>query len=186
MKITTQKLTDLTHMRMAAECTLHPGAKSKATHMGMLQCEHSPIRTQIYLIHMEGIKTFVSVHLVRHKIGVEHFVQSMRDDRAGILKVVDRNTPVSHTMLVNAQALISMGRRRLCYKAHAATVGTMTAVRKSVRDVDPAMSRFIVPECVYRNGLCPEHKECGMGLKTVTGMYPAWPGHRADFGELPC
>lgn len=178
MKITAQKLTDLTHMRMAAECTLHPGAKSKVTHMRMLQCEHSPIRTQMYVVRMEGIKTFVSVHLVRHKIGVEHFVQSMRDDRPGVLKVTDRNTPVNHTMIANAQALINMGRRRLCYKAHPATVGVMTSVRKAVREIDPMMARFIVPECVYRNALCPEYKECGLGLNTVTGMYQAWPGNR--------
>ena len=41
----------------------------------MLKAEHSPIRTLMFTIRLT-IPYFVSTHLVRHKIGVEHYVQS--------------------------------------------------------------------------------------------------------------
>ena len=35
------------------------------------------------------------------------------------------------------------------------------AVREEVRKVNPEMALFMVPECVYRNGLCPHfHSKC--------------------------
>ena len=46
----------------------------------ILKAEHSPIRTLMFTIRLT-IPYFVSVHLVRHKIGIEHYVQSQRNDR---------------------------------------------------------------------------------------------------------
>lgn len=47
----------------------------------LLKSEHSPIRTLWFAFRLE-IPYYVSTHLVRHKHGCEHFVQSQRDDRA--------------------------------------------------------------------------------------------------------
>ncbi len=46
----------------------------------ILKAGHSPIRTLMFTIKLE-IPYFVSVHFVRHKFGIEHYVQSQRDDR---------------------------------------------------------------------------------------------------------
>lgn len=175
MKIIVEKVTPDRLFRRACEMTLQPGQTSQASFAKMLDAEHSPIRTQMYWIEMHGIPSFVSVHLVRHKIGVEHFVQSRRDDRSGDApEAVTRLTPVNHGMLISAQALITMSRKRLCLHAHKATVGVWARVRRALMDVDPAMSAAMVPECAYR-GRCPEMKECGPGAVKVMSAYAKRP-----------
>ena len=80
----------------------------------MCKCEHSPLRAVIFQIELIGIPTAVSVHLVRHKLGVEHYVSSNREDRNGGNTNVTRMSPVNHMMIVNAQELLFISRRRLC------------------------------------------------------------------------
>lgn len=46
----------------------------------ILDAGHSPIRTLMFTVRME-IPYYVSVHFVRHKVGVEHYVRSQRNDR---------------------------------------------------------------------------------------------------------
>jgi hypothetical protein len=159
MKILIQKLTDVELMRRACNMTMNGGKESKATLKGMYNCEHSPMRTQLFWIEMIGIPTFVSTHFVRHKIGVEHFVKTNRDDRGGE-KEVTRNTPVNHGMLVNAQTLVNMAKKRLCLKAHPDAIKVMRRIKSVMSDVDPDLALCLVPECEYRRG-CHEPKTCG-------------------------
>ena len=171
MEVLVQPLTDVTKMRRACEMTMH-GQTSKVTLKSIYKSEHSPIRLITFWIEMQNIPTFVSVHIVRHKHGVEHFVQSNRDDLwIDKTKQIDRNTPVNHGMYVNAQALINMSRKRLCYKSHQKTVATWMRVKNAVAKVDDDLPQFMVPECVYRNGICPELKVCKPGLDAVMKAY---------------
>lgn len=153
--------------------TRKPGmVPSQMTLEKIYRCEHSPIRTQQFWVELRGIPTFVSVHLVRHKIGLDHFVESNRDDRGGAGDdVVTRDSPVNHGMYVNAQALIAMGLKRLCYASHPKTVAIYMKLKKAMRKVDPALSDAMVPACVYRNGFCPELRECKPGLEAVMKAY---------------
>jgi hypothetical protein len=157
MRIKVEKITDGQLMRKACEYTIN--AKSKMTLDKIYQCEHSPMRTQMFVIEMIDIPTFVSVHFVRHKVGIEHFVKSNRDDR-GADFVADRNTPVNHMMFLNAEALITMAKKRLCYKAHQQTIVVMNEIKREVNLVDPDLARYMVKNCVYRGG-CFELKSCG-------------------------
>jgi len=50
----------------------------------ILLAEHSPIRQLTFNVLMSEIKSWVSVHITRHKIGIEHFVSTRRTDRTGI------------------------------------------------------------------------------------------------------
>ena len=125
----------------------------------MYLSEHSPIRTQIYVIQMDGIPSFVSTHLVRHNVGVSHFVKSNRIDRGGDADV-NRLTPVNHMMLINAQALINMARKRLCGKASDETQAVMFAIRDQMVKVDPDLASCMMAECEYRRG-CYEFQTCG-------------------------
>lgn len=156
MKITAKKLTDESLMQRACEFTINK--KSNMTLEKIYKCEHSPMRTQLFWIEMEGIPSFVSVHLVRHKIGVEHFVQSMRDDRGGD-GTENRETPVNHAMLINAEALVTMARKRLCNKAHEQTVKVMFAIREAIGSVDVDLTERMIPNCMYR-GECFELVPC--------------------------
>ena len=157
MRITVTKITDETLMQRACEFTT--GKPSGMTLEKIYQCEHSPMRTQIFLVEMIDIPTFVSVHLVRHNVGVTHFVKSNREDRGGNGEE-DRNTPINHAMLINAQSLINMARKRLCKKAHNATVAAMERIKQEVHKVDPALADRMEMDCLYRKG-CHELKPCG-------------------------
>ena len=85
--------------------------------------------------------------------------------------MVDRETPVNHGMLINAQALIQISRKRLCLKAHRKTVAVWTKLRKAIREIDPDLANHMVPECVYRNGFCPELRPCAPGVEKVVAVY---------------
>jgi len=158
MKIEIKKLTDYALLQRAAWAT--SGAEIKAPLNKWYESEHSPIRSQIFWVEMEGIPSFVSVHLVRHHVGVEHFVRSNREDRGGV-KGADRLTPVTHCMLINAQALINMARKRLCGKASKETREVMNQIKWKLRECDSDLADLLVPECVYRGGRCYEFSSCG-------------------------
>lgn len=127
----------------------------------MLKCEHSPIRTLMFTIKME-IPYFVSVHLVRHKIGVEHYVQSQRNDRQSKYdrELAPQNAMVSHIMEVNAEQLMFMARRRLCKQADVTTRYVMTRICREVIKTNHEFEEFLKPMCHYRKE-CPEFKSCG-------------------------
>ena len=160
--ITVTKLTSAAWARTACQYTRHDHGRTNIELDTLYRCEHSPIRTQIFALELRGIPSFVSVHFVRHKIGVEHFVQTMRDDR-GAADTADRMTPVNHLMIANAQALINMARKRLCGQAHPTTQLIMAEIREGVGAIDPDLARYMVPECVYRGGVCYERAKCGKG-----------------------
>lgn len=158
MQIIVEKITDGQLMRKACGYTID--AESKMSLDKIYKCEHSPMRTQIFVVEMRDIPTFVSVHFVRHKIGVEHFVKSNREDRPGYTGDTGRNHPVNHMMFLNAESLITMARKRLCYKAHEQTIVVMNEIKREVAKVDPDLARHMVKNCIYRNG-CNELKPCG-------------------------
>jgi len=167
MNITAEKLTDETLLRRACAVTMGT-ASSKAQLEALYDCEHSPIRTQIFWVDMRDIPSFVSVHLVRHKVGVEHFVKSLRDDRSG-KGGETRESFVNHAMFINAAALIQMARKRLCTQAHVQTRNVMRAILEAIAAVDPVLATFMVPECEYRGGVCHELKSCGLHPKKSHG-----------------
>jgi len=145
------KLTTPELLLKAAACT--SGSPCTAPLGRWYDSEDSPIRTQLFYVAMRRIPSFVSTHLVRHKIGVEHFVRSNREDRGGDPNA-NRWTPVNHDMLINAEALLSMAHARLCFKASKETRQVMRAIQLQVQDVDPELSQRMVPLCVYRGGIC--------------------------------
>ncbi len=159
MNITVTKLTDKSLVDRACSFTTGSSIEVKSLYK-MYKSEHSPIRTQLFWIEMEDIPTFVSVHLVRHKIGVEHFVKSNRVDRGGE-ENAGREAPVNHSMLINAQALINMARKRLCTQASLETRLVMQEIKTKLYEVDVALFRCLLPECQYRGGFCYEFKCCG-------------------------
>ena len=127
----------------------------------ILRAEHSPIRLLEFTVRMDDLPYWVSVHLVRHKIGIEHFVSTQRTDRTGIDRtVLPQDAPVSHTIKVNAQALINISRKRLCMKASPETREAWQAVLEAIKEKEPEVYEVCVRECVYR-GFCPQMQTCG-------------------------
>jgi hypothetical protein len=127
----------------------------------LLKAEHSPIRKLKFSWRWIDIPYWVSVHLVRHKVGIEHFVKTQRSDRTG----EDRNelpqgTLISHECEADAQALITISRKRLCTCASPETRKAWNLVKEEVKKVEPELAKCMVKECVYR-GFCPEMFGCG-------------------------
>lgn len=131
----------------------------------LVEAEHSPIRELWFGIKMT-IPYWVSVHFVRHHIGVNHYVQTQRDDRTN--GNVSRNDKpqgemVTHIMSINAQELINMAHKRLCRQASKETREVMQAIVKEVTTASPYMKDVLVPLCKYRNGKCTEMFSCKEG-----------------------
>ena len=177
MKISATKLTTPDLARRACQYTKHAHAASSITMERIYAMEHSPIRTQIFAVEMVGIPNFVSVHFVRHHVGVDHYVQTMRLDR-GADDVANRLTPTNHLMIANAQALINMARKRLCHKASSETREVMEKIRTAIGGVDHALGSVMVQECYYRGFICHERTPCGQ-MPNVKHYLETW----AWYGE---
>lgn len=127
----------------------------------ILLAEHSPIRKIRVSWLWIKLKSWVSVHFVRHKNGIEHWVSTQRSDRTGVNRDKStQDTPVLHECEANAQALIFISRRRLCNQASPETRAAWNEVKEKVASVDPILGSVMVPECIYR-GFCPEFHPCG-------------------------
>ena len=130
----------------------------------MLLAEHSPIRLLEFTVRLIDVPYYVAMHFCRHKIGVEHFVQTQRTDRTG----TDRNglpqgALVNHTMRINAQALINISRKRLCMQASPETRAAWRMVIDAIGEREPEIKSVCIRNCIYK-GFCPEMKSCGYCL----------------------
>ena len=168
MKVELLKFPSEQDLKWVKTCTLNTvGKKLKSDSQvssewveKLVKAEHSPIRELWFGIKME-IPYWVSVHFVRHHIGINHYVSTQRTDRTG----VNRNEKpqgelVSHIMSVNAQELVFMAHKRLCKQASQETREVMQEIVKKVVEVAPYMKSVLVPLCVYRNGKCEEMFPC--------------------------
>ena len=153
-------------------CTLNTVGKTSAKlptaewKHKILEAGHSPIRELWFGIKMQ-IPYYVSVHFVRHHIGVNHYVQTQRNDRQGNYDrtKATQDTMVSHVMSINAQELIFMSHKRLCSQASAETRAVMKERCKQVEELFPEFIGLLVPECVYRGYTCTEFYPCGLAEK---------------------
>lgn len=130
----------------------------------ILLCEHSPIRIMTFKHTFKNIKYWISVHLTRHKFGIEHVVTTQRNDRTGINR--DEKTQsekVNHYINANAQAIINISRKRLCTQSHPETRKEWIKFLQIVKESEPELYSVCKPECIYR-GFCPEFKCCGYTL----------------------
>jgi len=128
----------------------------------MLLCEHSPIRKLIVKWKWHNLLWWVQTHFTRHHNGVEWHVSTSRTDRTGI----DRTKEGSQSNLIdiegeaNAQAIINISRRRLCYQASSETRNSWIQFLNDLRLYEPELYEASVPDCIYR-GYCYEYKSCG-------------------------
>ncbi|MDC7224644.1 MAG: thymidylate synthase ThyX [Spirochaetales bacterium] len=140
-----------------------PGTKepTSAWKRKMLLAEHSPIRQMFISAKWGDLPYWVSVHIVRHKIGIEHWVRTQRSDRTGTDRGQNlQSAEVEHEILASYQAMITISRKRLCHQASPETREAWTLLTEEVKKADPELYQACVPDCVYR-GWCMEYKSCG-------------------------
>jgi hypothetical protein len=137
----------------------------------ILKAKHSPIRTLMFTIRIT-VPSYVSVHFVRHKTGIEHFVQSQRNDRQTNYdrELAPQNAIVSHIMDVNAEQLMFMANRRLCGMADKTTRYVMTRICREVEKSNPEFVGHLKPMCELLHE-CPEFKPCGYWDNIKHGYY---------------
>ena len=123
----------------------------------ILSARHSPIRYLRFSFLLEGVPSWVSVHLVRH-VHAQPYVKSQRNDRQN---EYDRNkapqdTPVNMIWDINAEELMVIANKRLCSMAAKETRETVRKMCQLVLDKCPEFDGLLVPMCEYNGGICHE------------------------------
>lgn len=167
MQVTVEILVPWSRALDAAKATAgkEPDGKepSSAWKRKALRAMHSPIQAVVYRVRLVDVPYYISVHLVRHHVGVTHWVSTQRPDRTGSgvsRHELPQDAPVSHMFDANAQTILAMSRKRLCGKASPETRKAWEQVRLEMTKVDPEMAEAMVPECVHC-GRCTEFEPCG-------------------------
>ena len=136
--------------------------------LDILKSEHSPIRALYFTIRVEGIPYFSAMHFRTHKKGVEFFISTQRTDRTNVSRdKKPQDAPVTMTMLINAQAILNISRKRLCKKADKVTRFIWEEVVKELYKSERILAMYCVPQCVYCKG-CREPQPCGFYSKLTS------------------
>lgn len=133
----------------------------------LLQANHSPVRTLQFCFRLTNIPYWVSVHLCRH-VHATPFVKSQRNDRQSMYDrgEAPQNQPVDMCWYMNAEELETIAHKRLCRQASPETQKVVRMICDEVIKVNPEFKSVLVPNCVYRGGVCTEFNPCGFN-KTV-------------------
>lgn len=137
------------------------GEVSESFKHKLLASEHSPIRIINVIAEFEDLPYAISTHFVRHKIGIEHWISTQRDDRTGEDRgLKSQMAPVRYRFMANLQAIITISRKRLCTSADKTTREAWRMFLEELYKVLPEMEQHCTRECEYRGG-CTEYKCCG-------------------------
>ena len=128
----------------------------------ILKARHSPIRYLRYSFLLEGIPSWVSVHLVRHHVGCQPYVKSQRNDRQSDYDrtKAPQDAPVDMIWDLNAESLMIVANKRLCGQASNETRRIVKAMCLLAEQHTPELKGLLVPMCVKEHG-CAEMKPCG-------------------------
>lgn len=156
-------LNDWKHVKNVSRTTVNKGYSdveaTKAFKQKMLISEHSPIREIIVKWKWENIKSWVATHYSRHKY--ECYISTQRSDRTGVDRDSSRqDTLVNMDNTANAQQLIDVARKRLCYCSAKETREYMEDLKVQLLEQESELGEVLVPNCIYRMA-CPEFEKCG-------------------------
>lgn len=178
MEIKIKALTEDIEVLNAARMTVWKGDMDKQPSEKFMydiyMSEHSPIRDKWFVVEITGIKSWIATHFVRHSVGFTPYVSTQRDDRIDYMETTRDDAPqgklVNIRMTLNAQSVINLSRKRLCLQSHLETVTVWKQVVEEFRKIDAPLAHHCVPNCIYRNGICPEPHCCGFNKTTSFGV----------------
>lgn len=126
----------------------------------ILEARHSPIRVLQFAFELE-LPYWVSVHLCRH-IHAQPFVKSQRNDRQSDYDrtKAPQDEKVKMIWHMNAEELMTIANKRLCYKASKETRQIVQMMCDVVLQKCPEFNGLLVPMCQYHGGKCHEIIPC--------------------------
>lgn len=126
----------------------------------ILRARHSPIRCLMFSFDLE-IPSWVSVHLVRH-LHAQPYVQSQRNDRQDKYDrtKAPQDSPVTMTWDMNAEELMTIANKRLCFLASPETRAVVREMCYLVKEQCPEFTEELIPNCELYHG-CREMQSCG-------------------------
>jgi len=165
MKVTIKRLIGWDIVKETALATINKKAVTKYPtdiwKKKIIKSEHSPIRALTFLITITDTPYYVAMHLRTHKRYVEFFISTQRSDRTGSIRdKKPQDAPVDVKMLINAQSILNISRKRLCTQADKSTKKAWELVVDELKKIEPELAEACVPNCVYQKG-CPEMHPCG-------------------------
>ena len=129
----------------------------------ILECRHSPIRRLRFSFALYNLPYYISVHFVRHHVGIEKYVRSQRNDRQSDYDrtKAPQDAPVNMIMDFNGESLLEFFNKRLCGCAAKETREVVQLMAMLVKENCPEFVDFIEPMCFRNGGVCHEMKCCG-------------------------
>lgn len=122
----------------------------------ILRARHSPIRYLRFSFLIEGLPSWVSVHLCRH-VHAQPYVRSQRNDRQSEYDraAAPQSSPVDMIWDINAEELMTVANKRLCSMASPETREVVQRMCDLVERRCPEFEGLLVPMCIYA-GECKE------------------------------
>jgi len=152
---------DWNRVKSAALTTIHKTSfKSGITSKwkeAMILGRHSPIREFRILVNIDDIPRWIADQLVRHTVGVNNYMGTMRPDRGNVPRAEQTmETLTSFRQSYNIDSFLTMCHSRLC-------VGVVSReTRELVEEIveilalnEPEIAKYCVPPCIYMGG-CKE------------------------------
>lgn len=170
--MTIQVLTDTKeweHVKSAALLTIHKkAAKDSLTASewkhAMLLARHSPLREFRIRVIIEDLPRWIADQLVRHTVGVNNFMATMRPDRTKRL-LRDQQSMADLTTFqqtYNIDSFLSMCRTRLCVGAVSKeTREVIQNVVQILSHTEPEIAMYCAPPCIHQGG-CKEKALCDL------------------------
>ncbi len=149
-------------VKEAALTTIHKSAISgkkisSKWKKDILRSGHSPIRELSIKFKFIDLQRWIADQIVRHKVGVEHYMGTGRPDRGN--KPRSEQTMETSTELMqsyNAQSFINFAETRLCVGCVSKETRELTEeIVKAVGKKEPEVAFYCVPYCI-KFGACKE------------------------------
>lgn len=157
---------DWEYVKIMALTTIHKKHTSKEIsddwRRKILISRHSPIRELRIRFKITELKRWIADQLVRHTVGVNNGMGSMREDKIAIPR--DKQTMEFETELYqshNAESLINLMETRLCLGCVSKETRELCEnLKDEIEEIEPELAFLFVPSCI-RNGYCKEFNSCG-------------------------
>ena len=152
---------DWEEVKKAALTTIHKKSTRKEISSewkeAMIIGRHSPIREFRIKLTIEDIPRWIADQLVRHNVGVNNFMGTMRPDRGNIPREEQKMTDLTvFKQSYNIDSFLNMTSARMCIGAVSKETRMLVeAIITELYSVEPEIAKYCVPPCIQL-GECKE------------------------------